>query len=256
MIVPTYNEVENLEPLVRLVLALGSGLSVLVVDDASPDGTGEVAQRLSEEEHGRVSVTRRPAKLGLGTAHIVGFREAIRRGSEVAITMDADFSHDPAYLPALLECVRNGADLAIGSRYHRGGATPDFPWNRVILSGLANLAAHHAAGLRARDATAGLRCYRTALLERLPLDAIRSDGYSFLVEMLFLVQASGFRIAEVPIVFRDRARGTSKISRREIHRAVLTVLRLLWVRIRHPSQPGRQLGAWALGSRAAKPTSR
>jgi len=235
VIVPTYNERENLEQLVGMLLELPVQISVVVVDDNSPDGTGELADRLAAEHAGRVHVIHRAGKLGLGTAYLTGFERAIDLGAERVMTMDADFSHHPRYIPAMVEKSKVGADLVIGSRYVDGGGAPDFPLRRRILSGGANAFARTLLGLRAKDATAGFRCYRRHVLETLPLDTIFSSGYSFLVEMLFMVQQAGFSVAEVPIIFLDRTRGASKISRQEISRAVYTVLRLTARRLFRPN---------------------
>lgn len=232
VVVPTYNERRNLARLVPLLLAVDPELGVVVVDDASPDGTGQVADRLAVEHPGRVRAIHRPGKLGLGTAYLAGFRCGLDLGAELVVTMDADFSHHPRHLPAILRAAGRDSDLVIGSRYVAGGDNPDSPLVRRFVSNVANLGAHWIAGLVARDATAGFRCYRRVVLAALPLAEIRSSGYSFLVDLLFLVQNAGFRITEVPIVFEDRKHGASKISREEIGKAVLTLLRLGWRRLR------------------------
>jgi len=230
VIVPTYNERENVERLVRQLLDLPPGLRVIVVDDNSPDGTGDLADALAAASDGRVSVIHRPGKLGLGTAYVAGFRQALAEGAEYVLTVDADFSHNPRYIPAILEKAQSGYDLVIGSRYVRGGDT-DHPLVRKVFSEGANTFARAMLRLRARDATAGFRCYRRAVLESVGLDEIRSSGYSFLIEMLYRAQQRGWRIAEVPILFEDRRRGRSKISRGEILRALQTVVRLAWARL-------------------------
>ncbi len=244
MIVPTYNERENLPELVRLLLDLPINLGVIVVDDSSPDGTGAIADTLAATHQNRVFVIHRSGKLGLGTAYIAGFRKALNisemGGMVVRImTMDADFSHHPKYIPSMVHASIEGADLVIGSRYVKGGGTPDFPLNRRLLSSGANTFAKIMLGLRARDVTAGFRCYRREVLEALPLDEIFSSGYSFLIEMLFLVQNFGFKVGEVPIIFMDRVEGTSKISSQEVTRAMYTVLRLFWRRIKGLSRRSR-----------------
>ncbi len=226
IIVPTYNEAENLAILIPMLLALPLDVGVIVVDDSSQDGTGVLAERFAAEQPGRVAVVHRPRKLGLGTAYLAGFERALEQGATFILTMDADFSHHPRYIPAMVEMARHGCDLVIGSRYIPGGSTPDFPLWRILLSHGANAFARLMLGLQAHDTTAGFRCYRRHVLEALPLDTIFSNGYSFLIEMLFLVQQAGFRVGEVPIVFEDRRRGKSKISRQEIVRALYTVLRL------------------------------
>lgn len=226
VVLPTYNELENIELMINMLVDLPGDLNVVIIDDNSPDGTGEVADRLSQEHQERVFVVHRKGKLGLGTAYLRGFDFAMDRGAERIMTMDADFSHDPKYIPAMIEKSKAGYDLVIGSRYVSGGGAPDFPLRRKILSGGANAFARTLLGLKAHDATAGFRCYRRYVLETIPLDTIFSNGYSFLVEMLFLVQRAGFSIGEVPIIFMDRTRGKSKISRQEIYKAIYTVLRL------------------------------
>lgn len=241
VIVPTYNEAPNILPLAEGVLAQPGVTWLIIVDDASPDGTGALADKLHQQQPERVRVLHRAGKLGLGTAYRAGFAEALALGADRVITMDADGSHDPAVIPALLEASA-AADLVIGSRYVPGGGTRDWGWHRRFLSTCANRVAHMAAGLRAHDGTSGYRCYTADLLQRLPLDAIRSDGYSYLVEILFHCQTLGARIGEVPILFRDRHRGASKLSRTEILHAVGTVARLAWERRwnhhrRHPDKP-------------------
>jgi dolichol-phosphate mannosyltransferase len=224
-IVPTYNEKENIESLVGEILNLPLPVDVLIVDDHSPDGTGEIADRLAAAHQGRVHVLHRPAKLGLGTAYIAGFKKALEIGARWIVTMDADFSHNPRYIPAMLQKCQE-VDLAIGSRYVDGGDTAQCTMPRKILSRGANGFAHLILGLRGRDATAGFRCYRREVLESVDLDGIRADGYSFLIEMLFRCQQRGWQIGEVPIIFVNRQRGASKISRDEIVKAMWTVLRL------------------------------
>ncbi|MDI7277275.1 MAG: polyprenol monophosphomannose synthase [Anaerolineae bacterium] len=226
VIVPTYNEIDNLEPLVTQLLGLDLGLGVIIVDDSSPDGTGQLADRLAASTP-RVEVIHRPAKLGLGTAYCAGFVRAIAMGAPHVVTMDADFSHDPSYLPSLLTAAA-ACDLVIGSRYVPGGAARDCVAWRVALSRGANRFARTMLGLKAHDCTAGYRCYRREVLERIDPATIRSEGYSYLIEMLFRVQRAGFRVGEVPIQFVNRRRGASKISRREIARAFGTVWRLWW----------------------------
>jgi len=231
IVLPTYNESENIVQLVPQLLALpAEGLNVLIVDDNSPDGTGQIADRLSAEYAGRVAVLHRAGKLGLGTAYLAGFRRAFELDASHVLTMDADFSHHPRYIPALLARSAS-ADLVIGSRYVAGGGM-DAPFGRRLLSRVANLVAHTCLGLKARDMTAGFRLYRREVLESIPLDRIFSSGYSFLIEMLFLVEQRGWRVAEVPIRYADRTMGKSKISRNEIYKAWYTVARLTYRRLR------------------------
>ncbi len=231
IIIPTYNEYDNLSILVPMLLELPLETSVIVVDDSSPDGTGALADQLAAQHPNRIAVIHRPSKLGLGTAYLAGFAEALARGAALIMTMDADFSHHPRYVLAMVDATRDRYDLVIGSRYVPGGSAPDFPFSRRLLSWGANAFARMMLGLRVHDATAGFRCYRREVLETLPLDSIFSSGYSFLIEMLYLVQRAGFRVGEVPIVFEDRRRGRSKISQQEIVRALYTVLRLSWRRL-------------------------
>ncbi|MFN2427851.1 MAG: polyprenol monophosphomannose synthase [Candidatus Binatia bacterium] len=224
IVIPTYNESENIVRLVTEILALPVGAHVVVVDDNSPDGTGALVDELAAHEP-RVHAVHRPAKLGLGTAHIAGIRCAADLGLDPIGTMDADFSHHPRYIPDLLAGI-GAADVMIGSRYVPGGGTRDFKLHRRMLSRGANGFARTMLGLRANDCTAGFRVYRREVLDSIDLDAIFSNGYSFLIEILFLVQSAGWKVGESPILFEDRREGTSKISRREIAKAIYTVLRL------------------------------
>jgi dolichol-phosphate mannosyltransferase len=226
IVIPTYNESDNIESLVEAIMALGEERRVIIVDDNSPDGTGELAEDLARERSA-VHVLHRPAKLGLGTAYIAGFKRAFTLGAERIMTMDADFSHHPRYIPRLLARSQTH-DLVIGSRYVDGGGTLHCGLRRQVLSRTANTVARIVLGLRAHDCTAGFRCYRRQVLESIGLDHIFSDGYSFLVEMLYKCQQQGYRIAEVPIIFEDRRKGASKISRQEIFKAMYTVFRLRW----------------------------
>ncbi len=231
VVIPTYNEADNIQHLVGEILTLAPPVNVIVVDDNSPDGTGELADALAVENPGQVHVIHRSAKLGLGTAHIVGFKQALEQESERVLSMDADFSHHPRHIPAML--VRSQeADLVIGSRYVRDGGTRFCSWRRRALSLGANLFAKLMLGLPARDCTAGFRCYHREVLQSINLDDIFSDGYSFLIEMLYRTKRQGWSVAEVPIIFEDRRHGVSKISRREIFAAVYTVLRLATWRLR------------------------
>ncbi|MDD3825093.1 MAG: polyprenol monophosphomannose synthase [Anaerolineae bacterium] len=238
VVVPTYNERENIELLVDNILALGLGSQVVIVDDNSPDGTGDIADELSRR-HAGVYVVHRAGKLGLGTAHIAGIHAALDRGAAQIVTMDADFSHHPRYLPCLLGAL-DRYDVVIGSRYVDGGGTQDCTLPRRALSRGANLLAHTVLGLAAGDATAGFRGYRRAVLESIALDEIVSNGYSFLIEMLYRCQRQGWCIGEVPIIFENRQRGASKISRAEILRAMQTVLRLGQERVTGRWRPAKE----------------
>ncbi len=224
VIIPTYNEADNIGQLIPQILAY-SRCRILVVDDASPDGTGTLVERIAHEEP-RVGLLSRSGKLGLGTAYIAGFRRAIAEGAELIVEMDADFSHDPRYLPALIDAASSECDLALGSRYVRGGGTTDWGLSRKLISRGGNLYAGIILGLPVADSTGGYRCYRRSLLEALDLGAVRSNGYAFQVEMVYRARAAGARIREVPIIFPDRRVGQSKMSRRIVLEALVNVWRL------------------------------
>lgn len=224
VIIPTYNERENIALLIGELHTFGPNLAILVVDDNSPDGTGKLVDEIAARD-ARVFPIHRPAKLGLGTAHIAGMKFALAKQFEPILTMDADFSHAPRFVPDMLREMQK-YDLVIGSRYVPGGGTLHCTAARKALSRGANLFARAMLGLAATDTTAGFRAYRPAVLESIALDDIRSNGYSFLIEMLYQCQKQGWRIGETPIVFENRQRGASKISRQEIFRAMGTVLRL------------------------------
>ncbi len=236
VIVPTYNEKENIESLVTQLLALQTGVHerpvrVVIVDDNSPDGTGAIADRLAKENNGRVGVIHRAGKLGLGTAYIAGFKRALADGADLICTMDADFSHNPRYIPSMVDKISQGCDLVIGSRYVRGGGATGCTFSRKLLSWGSNAIARTMLGLHAHDTTAGFRCYRREVLEEMDLDSIKASGYSFLIEMLYRVQRRGWMVGEVPIIFANRRLGTSKVSQGEITKALGTVLRLALTRL-------------------------
>jgi len=231
VIVPTYNEKENIVSLITQLLDLPLKLTVVVVDDSSTDGTGMLVDELTTAHPSCVTVVHRAGKFGLGTAYITGFQQLLAMKREFIITMDADFSHPPAAIPALLAKSVQGYDLVIGSRYVPGGATVGCTVPRKALSWSANMFARAALGLQAHDTTAGFRCYRRAVLESIALDEIFSNGYAFLIEMLYKVQQRGWKVGEVPITFQNRQKGISKISRNEIYRALYTVLWLFSARI-------------------------
>ena len=232
VIIPTYNERENIEALVTQLLALPTGVRVVVVDDNSPDGTGALADRLASENEGRVEVVHRAGKLGLGTAYVAGFKRALAGGANLVCTMDADFSHNPRYIPDMVDKIDQGHDLVIGSRYVRGGGTSGCTFDRKLLSWGANAFARAVLGLPAHDATAGFRCYRRQVLESVNPEGIKASGYSFLIEMLYRIRRQGWQVGEVPIIFENRRLGTSKISKDEITKAIRTVLRLGWARLK------------------------
>jgi len=224
VIVPTYNEAENITRLAGEILTLPLDAQLIIVDDNSPDSTGDMADRLAAADS-RVHVVHRPGKLGLGTAYIAGFRRAFELAAEAMVTMDADFSHHPRYIPAMVARLET-CDLVIGSRYVPGGGTQHCTLPRRLLSYGANAFARVVLGLHAHDCTAGFRVYRRQVLQAIPLEQIFSSGYSFLIEMLYACQSRGFRVGEVPIIFANRQRGASKISRLEIAKALYTVMRL------------------------------
>lgn len=211
LVLPTYNEAENLEPLVEAVRSkLPPDAQVLVVDDSSPDGTGEIADRLAER-HENVEVLHRARKEGLGPAYIAGFRAALAGGAGLVLEMDADFSHDPAYLPGLLEAAKR-ADVVLGSRYVEGGGVSDWGPLRQAISRGGSTYARLVLGVDVRDLTGGFKCFRREVLEAIDLDAISTRGYAFQVEMTYRAIRHGFRVVEVPIVFRERRVGSSKMD--------------------------------------------
>ncbi len=217
---PTYNERENLESMLRALAP--HGVRVLVIDDNSPDGTGELADRLAEELD-FVSVLHRDKKEGLGPAYLAGFRRALADGADYVLEMDCDFSHDPADVPRLIAAVESGADLALGSRYVPGGGTENWGVARRIVSAGGSLYARGLLGLRIHDLTGGFKCYRRAVLERIDLDAIHSKGYAFQIEGTYRTLRAGFTVVEVPITFVDRTAGQSKMSRTIFLEAVTKV---------------------------------
>lgn len=224
VVVPTYNEAENIGQLIPAILA-HPRLRVLVVDDGSPDGTGAIVGALADAEP-RVGLLSRAGKLGLGSAYIAGFRRALAEGAEFIFEMDADFSHDPRYLPDLLAAAESRADLVIGSRYVRGGGTTDWGLVRQLISRGGNVYAGLILGLPVADATGGFRCYRRRVLEGLDLGKVRSNGYAFQIEMAYRAIRAGYSVAEVPIVFPDRRVGKSKMSRRIVAEALVNVWKL------------------------------
>jgi dolichol-phosphate mannosyltransferase len=210
IIIPTYNEAGNLEPLVSAILALDAGFEVLVVDDNSPDGTGEIAESLSEE-FPKVHVLHRPGKMGLGTAYVEGFQWAIARGYDYVLEMDCDFSHNPRYLPRFVKEIAS-ADLVIGSRYVKGGSTPNWGLLRKLISRGGNQFARLMLGLETRDCTGGFRCYRRELLQKVPWEEVQLQGYGFQVGAVYYAERQGCKMVEFPIVFEDRRVGKSKMS--------------------------------------------
>jgi dolichol-phosphate mannosyltransferase len=225
VIVPTYNERENVKTLIPQILALPSEIEILIVDDNSPDGTADVVLEMSKKD-GRIHLLRRKEKLGLGSAYVAGFKYALSRPEiEYVFEMDADFSHDPSSIPKFLETIQD-YDLVLGSRYLRGVTVVNWPLSRLILSYSANLFTRVVTGLPVHDATGGFKCFRRRVLESIELDGVHSDGYSFQIEMSFKCWKKGFRIKEIPITFVDRRVGTSKMSQKIIWEAVWLVWRL------------------------------
>jgi dolichol-phosphate mannosyltransferase len=225
VVIPTFNERENIEAIISGVVSHVPAAQLAIIDDSSTDGTGDEVRRLASTDP-RVHLIARAVR-GLGTAYLTGFRHALANGFEVVITMDADYSHDPRYLPSMIAMLAE-ADVVVGSRYVRDGGTINWRIRRILLSWLANRFARWMLGLQGRDLTSGYRVYRSEVLSRLDLDGICSDGYSFLVEVLFAARKAGAQIREHPIIFFDRRMGESKISKREIYRGALTLLRLRW----------------------------
>lgn len=238
VLIPTYNERQNLPLIVDGVLAR-DGTRVLVIDDGSPDGTGEVADRLAIERAGRVSVLHRKGQRGLGRSYLDGFRAALKGDADFICQMDADLSHDPCFLPSLIDAAAAGAGLVIGSRYLEGGRVENWPLHRVMLSGFANAYIRLVTGLGVRDCTSGYRCWRREALARVPLDVISSEGYAFLVEVTFHAASVGLRVAEVPIVFVERRLGASKLSSSVLFESLITPWRLALGRGRVRSERGR-----------------
>ncbi len=227
VVIPTYDERENIERLVDAIRAQNLDLDILIVDDHSPDGTGAVADEL--ERQGKVvHVIHRAGKLGLGSAYVEGFRWALSRPYPLIFQMDADFSHDPASLPEFISTIES-ADAVVGSRYIRGITVVDWPLPRLLLSYFANLYARLVTNIPIRDATGGYKCFRREVLERIRLDRISSEGYSFQIEMNYRAIRNGFRVREIPILFRDRQMGTSKMSFRINREAAWMVWKLRWL---------------------------
>ena len=223
VVIPTYNEAENIARLIPIILQQGP-LDVLVVDDGSPDGTSAIVREIGAKDP-RVNVIVREGKQGLGTAYVAGFRFAIKRGYHVVFEMDADFSHDPNAIPAFLTAIAD-ADLVIGSRYTNGVRVLNWPINRLLLSYFANVYTRFLIGLPLHDATGGFKCYRRAVLEAIDLDKIRSNGYAFQIEMSYKAWRKGFRLAEIPIVFLDRQSGSSKMSKSIVREAFFMLWKL------------------------------
>ncbi len=226
IIIPTYNELENIQRLIPKLMALDTAIRVLVVDDNSPDGTGKLVDDMARKND-RVSVLHRPAKLGLGSAYVAGFKYAVKQDVDCVFEMDADFSHDPAMVPEFIEQIKS-CDVVIGSRYISGINVVNWPMSRLLLSYFANFYTRLVTGMTIRDATSGYKCFRREVLESINLDDVRSDGYAFQIEMNFRCWRKGYRLKEIPIIFVDRRSGTSKLSQGVINEAVWIVW---WLRI-------------------------
>lgn len=227
VIIPTYNEIENIQNIIRAVMSLQERFDILVIDDASPDGTQEAVKQMMQEFEGRVHMECRAGKQGLGTAYIHGFRWALKHEYDYVIEMDADFSHNPNDLPKLYkECKENGADMSIGSRYVSGVNVVNWPMGRVLMSYFASMYVRIVTGMKLRDATAGFVCYHRRVLEAINLDKIRFKGYAFQIEMKFKTWCKKFKIVEVPIIFVNRQLGTSKMNTSIFGEAMFGVIRL------------------------------
>ncbi|RYY25964.1 MAG: polyprenol monophosphomannose synthase [Chitinophagaceae bacterium] len=229
VIIPTYNEKENIVKIISAIFALPRQFHVLVIDDGSPDGTADVVRSLQQQYHGQLFLEEREGKLGLGTAYIFGFKWSLARGYDFIFEMDADFSHNPNDLLRLYDACKNGgADMAIGSRYVRGGGTVNWPRDRIFLSKGGSLYTRLITWMPVKDTTAGFVCYRRKVLETLNLDEIRFLGYAFQIEMKFATWKLGFKIREVPIIFQDRKYGVSKMHKGIVKEGILGVLKLRW----------------------------
>ena len=245
IVIPTYNEAENIESLIGEIFTSHPDFNIIVVDDNSPDGSGAIADAISARDP-RVHVVHRPKKAGLGTAYVRGFREALDKDADIIFEMDADFSHDVKYLKDFLTATKT-ADLVIGSRYVNGIRVEGWRFRRLLLSKLANMYVSYVVVKPVWDFTAGFRCYRRQLLEAINLEGVKSDGYAFQIEMTYLAFKHGFRVAEIPIIFKEREHGTSKISRRVVWEALWLTLRCrapLKEIIKHVSFLFKDYGEW------------
>ncbi|WP_454892622.1 polyprenol monophosphomannose synthase [Alloprevotella tannerae] len=239
VIIPTYNEKENIENIIRAVFALPKSFHILIIDDGSPDGTASIVRGLMQDEFAdRLFMVERQGKLGLGTAYICGFKWALEHGYDFVFEMDADFSHNPEDLPRLYHaCADEGFDVAVGSRYVSGVNVVNWPMGRVLMSYYASRYVQFVTGIPVRDTTAGFKCYRRRVLETVDLDAIRFKGYAFQIEMKFTAYKLGFKIKEVPVIFVNRREGTSKMSGGIFGEALFGVMRLRWAAIAGKIKP-------------------
>lgn len=226
VIIPTYNEVENIEKIIRAVFALEEGFEILIIDDGSPDGTAGIVKGLQNEFSGRLHLIERSGKLGLGTAYLTGFKWALGHAYDYVFEMDADFSHAPSDLPRLLKACTDGADMAVGSRYCNGVSVVNWPIGRILISYFASVYVRGVLGTRIYDSTAGFVCYSRKVLETIDLDGVQMKGYGFQIEMKYTAHKLGFRIAEVPVIFVNRKEGSSKMSGSIFGEAFWGVIRL------------------------------
>lgn len=231
VIIPTYNEIENVEKIIRAVLALEEGFDILIIDDGSPDGTAAAVKRLQGEFAGRLHLIERSGKLGLGTAYLTGFKWSLEHGYDYTFEMDADFSHAPSDLPRLYAACRDGADMSIGSRYCKGVSVVNWPIGRILMSYFASVYVRTVLRFKIYDSTAGFVCYTRRLLESIDFDAVQMKGYGFQIEMKYTTFKLGYRIAEVPVIFINRQEGTSKMSGSIFGEAFWGVLKLRFRKI-------------------------
>lgn len=224
VIIPTFNELENIRKIIPAVLEQNEQIDVLIIDDSSPDKTGDYVEELSKQNH-RVKLIRREKKLGLGTAYIAGFKYALQNNYDFVFEMDADFSHDPKEINNFLDAIKD-SDVVLGSRYINGVRVLNWPMRRLLLSYFASVYTRIITGLPVKDATGGFKCFRIDVLKAIDLDRIKSNGYSFQIEMTFKAYKKGFRIKEIPIVFMDRVKGKSKMSKKIVREAVIMVWKL------------------------------
>lgn len=233
VIIPTYNEKENIEAIIRRVFSLEGDFNILIIDDGSPDGTAAIVKSLQEEFPERLFMIEREGKLGLGTAYLTGFKWSLENGYDYIFEMDADFSHNPEDLPKLYNaCTEDGADLAIGSRYCHGVSVVDWPIGRIVMSYYASVYVRMVLGMKVYDTTAGFKCYSRKVLETIDLDAVEMKGYGFQIEMKYTTYKLGFKIKEVPIIFINRQKGTSKMSGGIFGEAFWGVIKLKFRKIR------------------------
>ena len=231
VIIPTYNEIENIEKMIRTVFDLPREFELLIVDDGSPDGTANKVKELQKEFTGKLHIEERKGKLGLGTAYIHGFKWALARDYDFIFEMDCDFSHNPKDLVRLLEACENGADVAVGSRYTKGGQVSNWPIGRILMSYFASVYVRVVLWLPVKDTTAGFKCYRKKVLQTVDLDAVRFMGYAFQIEMKYRAYKKGFKIVEVPIMFTDRVLGVSKMSTKIFKEAFVGVVQMRFMKM-------------------------